>query len=74
MDDQSFNIEALKIILKYCIGLDPEQVCESTLSGRLAIEIVKKDIESSKTTSRQMANGKFNLIFMDCNMPDMDGY
>ena len=33
VDDQSFNIEALKIILKYSIGLDSDIFCDSALSG-----------------------------------------
>jgi hypothetical protein len=33
VDDQSFNIEALLIILKYKVGLDSNQLCDKALSG-----------------------------------------
>ena len=33
VDDQSFNIEALLIILKYNLGLDSKFYCETALSG-----------------------------------------
>ena len=34
IDDQSFNIEALMIILRYKIGLNSKFYCETALSGR----------------------------------------
>lgn len=33
VDDQSFNIEAMLIILKYNLGLDSKKYCETALSG-----------------------------------------
>ena len=67
MDDQSFNIDAINIILKYTIGLDSKQFCESALSGELALEMIKKGFEEQNRC-------KYNLILMDCNMPGLDGY
>ena len=72
VDDQSFNIEALMIILKYKIGLDSAFYCQSALSGMEAIEIIKKDIR--KQSLRNSKRSSFTLILMDCNMPEMDGY
>ena len=46
VDDQSFNIDALMIIIKYAVGLDSEKYCESALSGVKALQLVKEDIES----------------------------
>jgi CheY-like chemotaxis protein len=61
VDDQSFNIVALKIILKHKLGLNSTLYCEMALSGKQALEMVK-------------ANPlRYNLILMDLNMPEMDG-
>ena len=37
VDDQSFNIDALKIILKYKIGIEPEIFCDQACDGFDAI-------------------------------------
>jgi ornithine carbamoyltransferase len=44
VDDQSFNIQALLIILKYRIGLDTSKLCETALSGEIAFKMIKEDI------------------------------
>lgn len=41
VDDQSFNIDALRIILKYNIGLNSDIFCDSALSGEKAMEMIK---------------------------------
>ena len=69
MDDVGFNIQAIMILLKFSVKIDVDSVCVKALNGLEALEIVKKDVEENK--------GKrcsFDLIFMDCNMPIMDGY
>ena len=72
VDDQSFNIEALKIILQYCIGIDTNKFCKSALSGQQALQMVTSDLEESKINGGTMESS-FNLILMDLNMPGMDG-
>jgi CheY-like chemotaxis protein len=72
VDDQSFNIDALMIILKYKIGLNSKFYCETALSGKQAIEIVTKDIQAQKNMGK--SKSKFHLILLDCNMPELDGY
>ena len=72
VDDQSFNIDALMIIIKYTVGLDSEKYCESALSGHQALKLVKDDIEHQKSLGGPVSS-KYNLIFMDCSMPEMDG-
>lgn len=67
VDDQSFNIDALKIILKYSLGLDSSIYCETAFSGEQAFQMVKDDAESN-------SRSKYSLILLDCNMPGMDGY
>ena len=69
VDDQSFNIEAVLIILKYSVGLDSQNVCDKAFDGLQALNLIINNVESN--------DGKFcnyDLIFMDCNMPFMDGY
>ena len=70
VDDQNFNIDASKIILKYSIKLcDCNEIIDSALDGQLALDKVKENV---------LANGNkkcsYGLILMDCNMPHMDGY
>lgn len=48
VDDQGFNIDAMKIILKYSVGLDVEKFCEQSLTGKGCLEMIKNDIESKK--------------------------
>ena len=40
VDDQSFNIDALKIILKYKIGIQTDIFCDQACDGYDAIEKV----------------------------------
>jgi hypothetical protein len=47
VDDQSFNIDALKIILKYKIGIETDIFCDSACDGFEAIEKVISDIEQN---------------------------
>ena len=70
VDDQNFNIDASKIILKYSIKLcHCNEIIDSALDGQLALDKVKENV---------LANGNkkcsYGLILMDCNMPHMDGY
>lgn len=45
VDDQSFNIDALKIILKYKIGIETDIFCDQACDGFDAIQKVISDIE-----------------------------
>jgi len=62
VDDQSFNIQALEIILRYKIGLDTDRFCHSALSGQQALDMVREDFETNQMS-------RFSLILTDCNMP-----
>ena len=41
VDDQSFNIEALIIVIGICCKIDAEAICNIALSGEEAIHIVR---------------------------------
>ena len=69
VDDQSFNIEAIKIILKYKVGIDANSLCDFALNGKHALDMIYKNVEQNNF---KMCN--YNLILLDCNMPFMDGY
>jgi CheY-like chemotaxis protein len=57
------------VILKYSIGIDSKAICDKAFNGEEALQKVKDNVRGN--------GGKFcnyDLIFMDCNMPFMDGY
>ena len=45
VDDQQFNIEAIKIILKFKIGIDTSSLCDYALNGKHALDIIYKNVE-----------------------------
>lgn len=77
VDDQSSNIEAMKILLKYRVGLDTDTYCVTALSGMQALDIINKDIMSQQEQGKGHQGepyNKFELILMDCDMPGLSGY
>ena len=69
VDDQSFNIDALMIILQMVVKVDTERLCAKAHHGKEALKMV---IESTEANGGKKCG--FDLILMDCNMPFMDGY
>jgi CheY-like chemotaxis protein len=57
------------IILKVIGDVNVDVVCDKAFSGEEAITKVKDNILLNEGKLCQ-----YNLIFMDCNMPLMDGY
>jgi len=45
VDDIGYNIQALKIILKYSVKLDVETICDHATDGQEAFDVLKKDVE-----------------------------
>ena len=50
--------------------MDVSKICVGAYNGEEALAIFKQDVESIGQNRRS----RFKLIFMDCNMPKMDGY
>ena len=67
VDDIFFNQQAMMIQLKLLIQADLDKICCKAFNGQEALDLVKADV-------RDQGFSSFNLIFMDCNMPVMDGY
>lgn len=45
VDDEEYNLTALKIILQYHIKLDVDKVCDEALNGQEALQAVIKNVE-----------------------------
>ncbi len=65
VDDDPINILGLRLLLsKLKLSIDV------AYNGQQAVEKVQNKFKTAKTT----ANSRYKLIFMDCQMPVMDGY
>ena len=64
VDDEDFCKLALTEILKSC-GIYSDLKVFTASNGMEGLQMIK---------SKQAANDGFKLIFMDCNMPIMDGF
>ena len=63
VDDQVFNIDALLIMLKVS-KIDDGTHCHKAFNGVQAVDQVRA----------QNVLGFYHIIFMDCQMPHLDGY
>ena len=70
MDDQNFNLDAIKIILQHSIKLkNSQKICDCVFDGQQALD---KVIENCLLNKNKICD--YKLILMDLNMPNMDGY
>ena len=56
-------------MLKHIYELPIDQIVTQAHNGQEALEIITNDIEANK-----YKKCSYSLLFMDCNMPIMDGY
>ena len=66
VDDNEFNIYTLRLMLK-TFNID----CHDANQGKLAIEMIEISLKNNEC---DQCNGGYKLVFMDCNMPIMNGY
>ena len=69
VDDEPFNIEILQTIIEKLLKISVKDACEIARNGSEAIQKVKDDVASNGGKK-----SSFNLILMDCLMPEVDGY
>ena len=69
VDDELFNLQALKIIFHYSMGINVDSMIDFAKNGEEALEKVKRNVTKNNNKSCD-----YKLILMDCNMPFMDGY
>jgi len=72
VDDQPFNTDSLKIIMKIKYRLNVDEICDVAYNGLEALEAVEKDFKINKEKNRNYTS--YKLILMDLQMPFMDGY
>ena len=48
VDDQDYNINAITIILKYSVRLDPKVQVDKALNGHEALDLVVKDVKKNQ--------------------------
>ena len=69
MDDNEFNVYTLKALLEVC-GYKP--AVDIAHNGQQAVETVMGKKRSEGCTDSNCLT--YRVIFMDCNMPIMDGF
>ena len=68
-DDIDFNLQAIEALMTHSLGIDYKRVCLTALSGKEAVEKLKRDLDA-----HDGKDSSIKLVLMDCQMPLMDGY
>ena len=58
--------------MKVNFKIDPDIICEVAFNGQEALDKVIQDFNKNKIDGKFYTS--FKIIFMDCQMPFMDGY
>jgi hypothetical protein len=45
VDDQQYNIEAMKIVLQYNVGIDADRLCDQAQNGKQALDMIINDVK-----------------------------
>ena len=74
VDDNIFNIVALETVLEYELKI----LSDKALNGLEALNMVRARqahvAQHPCVCGNPHGNGNYRVIFMDCNMPIMDGF
>jgi len=71
VDDNPFNLETLKLMIKQQFNIDVVKAA----NGEQAVKVFReKNIDHKKTCISSCKFPFYDLIFMDLNMPVLDGY
>lgn len=69
VDDQYFNVDALRVMLSSKAKIDFNRNASSAFNGREALWRIVDNVRQNNGQSCS-----YQLILMDCNMPFIDGY
>ena len=67
VDDDVFNISTISMVLQKC-----GYTCDTAFNGKQAIQKILERQPSNQLSSSKAK--QYKLVFMDCNMPIMDGF
>ncbi|TNV72126.1 hypothetical protein FGO68_gene15474 [Halteria grandinella] len=74
VDDNIFNIVALQTVLEYDFNLQSEKALNGLEALAKVQERAKDVAEYPCICGKEDPDSNFSVIFMDCNMPIMDGF
>ena len=67
VDDDVFNISTMSMVLQKC-----GYTCDTAFNGKQAIQKITERQSQDQVSSTK--SKQYKLVFMDCNMPIMDGF